>query len=202
MQFQSSHFYSQSLIQLFFLCRNSMNQLVLKNGATKWFPRYDTRLFPKLWNFRNFFKSFAPSMSFWNKIVTFYSHSSLLQLTLIWNIGYYTSPLIITFLYRRGYFVAESISSLAKVSTGIGLLVVISLCIRGIGRSKSVIYTKFVKALIEAQSNVNSQSAKDQLRMFDFDFKAWPVDFNVKNVSGYVFSSRLFFVWLNFQILY
>lgn len=109
---------------------------------------------------------------------------SFAQLTLIWNIGYYTSPLIITFLYRRGYFVAESISTLAKVSTGIGLLVVISLCIRSIGRSTSVNYTKFVKALEAAKSDVSSQSVKEHLRMFDFDFSAWPVDFNVKDVSG------------------
>lgn len=102
----------------------------------------------------------------------------------MWNIGYYTSPLIITFLYRRGYFVAESITSFAKVSTGIGLLVVISLCMRSIGRSSSISYTKFVRALEAARANVASQSAKDHLRMFDFDFDAWPVDFNVRDVSG------------------
>lgn len=102
----------------------------------------------------------------------------------MWNISYYTSPLIITFLYRRGYFVAESISSFAKVSTGIGLLVAISLCMRGIGRSSSINYTKFVKALDAAKANVTSQNAKDQLRLFDFEFSAWPVDFDVKSVAG------------------
>lgn len=108
-----------------------------------------------------------------------------LQLSLMWNIGYYTSPLIITFLYRRGYFVAESITSFAKVSTGIGLLVVISLCMRGFGRSSSPIYRNFVKALEDAKANTTSQSLKDKLRMYDFEFKDWPVDFNVKDVSGW-----------------
>lgn len=102
----------------------------------------------------------------------------------MWNISYYTSPLIITFLYRRGYFVAESITSFAKVSTGIGLLVVISLCMRGFGRSNSANYTKFVKALQDAKANTSNTEAKDKLRMFDFEFKDWPVDFDVKDVNG------------------
>lgn len=102
----------------------------------------------------------------------------------MWNISCYTSPLIITFLYRRGYFVAESITSFAKVSTGIGLLVVISLCMRGFGRSTSSSYTNFVKALEKAKSNVTNQSLKDKLRLYDFEFKDWPVDFDVKEVEG------------------
>ncbi|XP_031618037.1 phosphatidylserine lipase ABHD16A [Contarinia nasturtii] len=105
-------------------------------------------------------------------------------LSLMWNISYYTSPLIITFLYRRGYFVAESISSFAKVSTGIGLLVVISLCVRSFGRSSSASYRNFVKALEQAKSSVTSTNLKDKLRLYDFEFKEWPVDFDVKDVNG------------------
>lgn len=105
-------------------------------------------------------------------------------LSLFWNISYYTSPLIITFLYRRGYFVAESITSFAKVSTGIGLLVVISLCMRGFGRASTPTYKQFIKVLDQAKANITNQSIKDKLRMFDFEFKDWPIDFNVKDVSG------------------
>lgn len=102
----------------------------------------------------------------------------------MWNISYYTSPLIITFLYRRGYFVAESITSFAKVSTGIGLLVVISLCMRGFGRSSSASYRNFVKVLEQAKANVSNHNLKDRLRLYDFEFAEWPVDFNVKDVNG------------------
>lgn len=101
----------------------------------------------------------------------------------MWNLSYYTSPLIITFLYRRGYFVAESITSFAKVSTGIGLIVMISLCMRSFGRSQTRAYTKFVEALNEAKAD---PKAKEKLRVFDFDFKDWPVDFDVKEVDGLV----------------
>lgn len=102
---------------------------------------------------------------------------------MMWNISYYTSPLIITFLYRRGYFIAESITTMAKFSTGIGILVVISLCIRGFGRSQSKGYTKFVKTLEAAKANANDERMKNSLRQFDFEFKTWPVDFSVRDVS-------------------
>lgn len=103
-----------------------------------------------------------------------------------WNISVYTSPLILTFLYRRGYFVAESVSSFAKLSTGLGLLVVISLCMRGIGRSQTKVYAKFVKALEAATANSSNVELKNQLRLFDFEFKDWPVDFTAKESNAWV----------------
>lgn len=106
---------------------------------------------------------------------------------MMWNIGYYTSPLIVTFLYRRGYFVAESIITLGKFTTGIGLLVIISLCMRGIGRSQTKAYTKFVQALEAAKKDVKNEQAKQALRMFDFEFKFWPVDFSVNELSQLVY---------------
>lgn len=117
------------------------------------------------------------------------------QLSLVWNLSYYTSPLIITFLYRRGYFVAESITSFAKVSTGIGLIVMISLCVRGFGRSQSKSYTKFVKALEEAKMSKSGAEAKQKLRMFDFSFRDWPVDFNVRDVVGYAYGETKCHFW-------
>lgn len=115
----------------------------------------------------------------------------------MWNLSYYTSPLIITFLYRRGYFVAESITSFAKVSTGIGLIVMISLCMRSFGRSQTRSYTKFVEALNEAKAN---PKAKDKLRVFDFEFKDWPVDFDVKDLDGLVSTSlvSIYLKWFSF----
>uniref|UniRef100_A0A1L8D930 Putative conserved plasma membrane protein n=1 Tax=Nyssomyia neivai TaxID=330878 RepID=A0A1L8D930_9DIPT len=105
-------------------------------------------------------------------------------LYMMWNIGYYTSPLIITFLYRRGYFVVESISSLAKISTGLGILVAVSLCIRGIGRSQSPSYVKFAKILNIVKNNTKNEAARKQLQEFDFDFKEWPVDWSVEEANG------------------
>ncbi|GAB0089643.1 ABHD16A [Sergentomyia squamirostris] len=105
-------------------------------------------------------------------------------LCMIWNISYYTSPLIITFLYRRGYFVVESIASLAKISTGLGLLVAVSLCIRGIGRSQSETYVKFARIFNTVKRNPRNVTSRRELQEFDFDFKDWPVDWSVEECEG------------------
>ncbi|XP_037933961.1 phosphatidylserine lipase ABHD16A [Teleopsis dalmanni] len=108
----------------------------------------------------------------------------LYTLSLMWNLSYYTSPLIVTFLYRRGYFVTDSISSMAKFTTSIGLIVIISLCMRGIGRSQNRSYVKLIKALETQKSNVTNDEKKRALRRFDFDFRAWDVDFDVNSLQS------------------
>lgn len=108
----------------------------------------------------------------------------VLQLVWIWNIVYFTSPIIILILYCRGHFRAKSISKFAIFAAAVAVIVFISFCIRGYGRSTSINYTRFVDALDGAKSNVSSQSAKERLRMFDFEFNAWPVDFNVADLDG------------------
>ncbi|XP_058461405.1 phosphatidylserine lipase ABHD16A [Malaya genurostris] len=110
-----------------------------------------------------------------------YGDQLLTALNLMWSFGYYTSPLLITFLYRRGYFVADSVGTLAKFTTGIGLLVAVSLCMRGIGRSMNLVYIRFAECLESAKRNEKSSEEKNHLRKYDFDFKDWPVDFTVTN---------------------
>ncbi|XP_067613743.1 phosphatidylserine lipase ABHD16A isoform X2 [Eurosta solidaginis] len=101
----------------------------------------------------------------------------LSTLSLMWNISYYTSPLIVTFLYKRGYLVADYISSFAKFTTSIGIIVVISLCIRGFGRTQSKSYVKMIKAIELNKFPASEHEAKQAIRKFDFDFRSWPIDF-------------------------
>lgn len=108
-----------------------------------------------------------------------YGDQLLAALNLMWSFGYYTSPLLITFLYRRGYLVADSVGTLAKFTTGIGLLVAVSLCMRGLGRSMNVVYVRFAECLENAKRHDKVSESKDQIRRYDFDFKHWPVDFTV-----------------------
>ena len=66
-----------------------------------------------------------------------------------------------------------------------GIIVVISLCLRGLGRSQSRQYAKMVKALEESKSkNNSSEETKKALRLFDFDFREWQVDFDASSVKG------------------
>lgn len=102
------------------------------------------------------------------------------QLSLFWSISYYGSPLLITFLYRRGYFVVESISTLAKFSTGIGLIIALSFCMRGLGRSQTLAFKRFAR--VYSTDNRN-ETRRTQLKMFDYDFKKWPIDFDVNDIE-------------------
>jgi hypothetical protein len=106
-----------------------------------------------------------------------------LQLNFMWSLGYYTSPLIVTILYKKGFFVAESIPSLAKFSTGIGIIVVISLFMRGIGRFQNTTYVKFAKCLENVKLNNKNADSKKQIRLYDFEFSDWPVDFSISEVE-------------------
>ncbi|TMW51494.1 hypothetical protein DOY81_003399 [Sarcophaga bullata] len=106
------------------------------------------------------------------------------QINLMWNIGFYTSPLLATFLYRRGYFVMDSITTLAKISTSIGLIVIISMVMRGLGRTQSASYTKMIKAMELLKSPKTEEEGKRALRLFDFEFKSWAVDFDVKTIQS------------------
>ncbi|XP_061388789.1 phosphatidylserine lipase ABHD16A [Musca vetustissima] len=108
----------------------------------------------------------------------------LSTLNLVWNIGFYSSPIIATLLYRRGYFVMDSIATLAKLSTSIGIIVAISMVMRGLGRSQSASYTKMIKAMEMLKSPKTEEEGKRALRLFDFEFKNWAVDFDVKNIQS------------------
>ncbi|KAH8323968.1 hypothetical protein KR074_002425 [Drosophila pseudoananassae] len=108
----------------------------------------------------------------------------LSTLSVMWSVGYYTSPLIATFLYRRGYLVADSMPALAKITTSVGLIVIISLFMRGLGRKQSRSYSNMMKALVNARQAKTAGDANSELRRFDIEFKAWPVDFDVKALTG------------------
>jgi alpha/beta hydrolase fold len=102
----------------------------------------------------------------------------------VFSLAKYGSPIITFYFYKKGYFVnAESIGQLMKISTGIGIVVLLSYCIRGFGRSQSENYRKFVKVLEEAKSNYNEDVNKKKLRQFDFEFEAWPVDWSMKSLD-------------------
>lgn len=95
----------------------------------------------------------------------------------------YGSPIITLWAYKKGYFVTENLGQLMKISTGIGIIVVLSYCIRGFGRSKNESYRRFVRDLDDSKSNYNDPASKKKLRKYDFEFEHWPVDWSMKAAS-------------------
>lgn len=101
----------------------------------------------------------------------------------MYSLAKYGSPMITYYLYKKGYFVSENLGQLMKISTGIGLIVVLSYCIRGFGRSQSETYRRFVRDLQEAKDNYNSPASKKKLRRYDFEFEHWPIDWSMKTTN-------------------
>lgn len=102
-------------------------------------------------------------------------------MNILWNVGLYTSPFIGGIMYRKGYFVHENLPMLSKFATTVGVLYVSSLCIRGFGRANNETYQNFLKALQNAKKNMNVENKK-VLSKYDFDFSAWPVEFEWKKI--------------------
>lgn len=76
----------------------------------------------------------------------------------MWNIGLFTSPVIATVLYKKGYFVMESLALMTKVLIGIGLILSSSYCIRAIGRVNNPVYVNFYGVLASAKKSLNNET--------------------------------------------
>ncbi|XP_011157969.1 phosphatidylserine lipase ABHD16A isoform X1 [Solenopsis invicta] len=101
----------------------------------------------------------------------------------IWSISLYAVPVIAMFaMYQRGYSLTDNVSCLSKLAAGAGALLVASLAARGYSRVNNPVYVKFVETLNEAHLHYNA-STKQELHKYDFEFWAWPVDFDVSELS-------------------
>lgn len=96
-------------------------------------------------------------------------------------VGMFTSPILALSLYRWEFL---SLNSAIRLGTGLGLLVVVALVLRGAGRCFNPTYTTFLSTLDQAQSSPRP-SLEDMrpLRRYEFDFAAWPVNFKWSDVS-------------------
>lgn len=105
--------------------------------------------------------------------------------------GLYTSPLVAFILHWKGFFVVDGVLTIAKFITGLGLVLVASYFIRGLGRANNEHYVRFVRALSTARSTYNKDT-KRLLSDYDFEFFAWPIDFKWSDVQGDEKKMRLY----------
>ena len=94
----------------------------------------------------------------------------------------YTFPLVALLMYRRITPMMDAYS-ISKFVAGAGIIFVTSLVVRGYSRASNPIYTKFIKVLEEAKTRRQSE-ARRELNNYDFEFWAWPVDFEVPRTDG------------------
>ncbi|KAM0736562.1 Phosphatidylserine lipase ABHD16A [Formica fusca] len=111
----------------------------------------------------------------------------------IWSITLYAAPLIaiaVPFMYQRGYSFTDNVFCLSKLATGAGALFVASLAARGYSRVNNPVYVKFIQTLNEAHLQYNERT-KQELHKYDFEFWAWPVDFDISELEGNRFADKL-----------
>lgn len=95
------------------------------------------------------------------------------------NISMYTSPFIIMYIYKRGFFTIDEMKSVGRFFGGLTVILAFSLFVRGFGRITSTRYVQFIKAL--KTPNPDQQAYLNELRKYDFDIKAWPTTYRVAN---------------------
>ncbi|XP_076248153.1 phosphatidylserine lipase ABHD16A [Calliopsis andreniformis] len=100
----------------------------------------------------------------------------------IWSISLYTIPLVATFFYHRGASLIDSVYFLSKLIAGAGAILIASLVARSCSRANNPVYLKFLKTLNDAKAHYNAET-KQELHKYEFEFWAWPIDFNVADVE-------------------
>ncbi|XP_060777539.1 phosphatidylserine lipase ABHD16A [Neoarius graeffei] len=104
------------------------------------------------------------------------------------SLSYYSLPLILCYLYRKGYICSTKLIPVSQyVGTVLVCLVGVA-CLRGWGRWRNPEYHQFITILEETKKN-HTISNKKKLASYDFSFSHWPVDFSWREVSNPKFST-------------
>uniref|UniRef100_A0A8C5HEQ3 Protein ABHD16A-like n=1 Tax=Gouania willdenowi TaxID=441366 RepID=A0A8C5HEQ3_GOUWI len=90
----------------------------------------------------------------------------------LWSLSYYSSPLLLCYLYRKGrlYFLQN-------------LNLPLNANINPLLEWKNSEYFQFISILEETRSNHTPENKK-KLKCYDFDFSFWPSDFSWSDVSS------------------
>uniref|UniRef100_A0A7N9AQZ4 Abhydrolase domain containing 16A, phospholipase n=1 Tax=Mastacembelus armatus TaxID=205130 RepID=A0A7N9AQZ4_9TELE len=97
---------------------------------------------------------------------------SILSWVSLWSLSYYSSPLLLCYLYRKGRLYELGLSKLVPVSQYVGTVLVCLLgvaCLRGWGRWKNSEYLQFISILEETKRN-HTPANKKKLRSSTFIF--------------------------------
>ncbi|XP_036141377.1 phosphatidylserine lipase ABHD16A isoform X2 [Monomorium pharaonis] len=122
--------------------------------------------------------------SYESKSLERWGDNIVISFAAIWSISLYAAPVIAMFaMYQRGYSLTDNVSCLSKLAASAGALLVASLAARGYSRVNNPVYVKFVETLNEVHLHYNANT-KQELHKYDFEFSAWPVDFDASKLSN------------------
>lgn len=109
-----------------------------------------------------------------------YSDKVVRLVSSLGSIALYASPILLTYLYRRGMITSANNymvfnTSFMRLATTLTFVYIGALVVRGIGRSANQDYKSFSKVLKSAKQK--NDMSRLTLSRFDFDFTHWPIDF-------------------------
>lgn len=90
----------------------------------------------------------------------------------MYNVAYGISPFLMWMLYRRNMLSQEGFLTMFKYGISASILLTFSSTLRAVGRLANSDYKRFTTSLYRAR-----QGQVVDIRRYDFDFWAWPVDF-------------------------
>lgn len=95
-----------------------------------------------------------------------------------WSVTKWGCPVVLTAMYRKGIFSISGIVSLVPYSITIGFVIAMAAFLRTVGRYVNKDYQNFLAVLSAARKDYNADM-KRKLRRYDFEFRSWPVDYEV-----------------------
>ncbi|KAL4218880.1 Protein abhd16a [Mactra antiquata] len=135
---------------------------------------------PKL--FRIFQNASTPGRNYESSILESGADRVISTIRFCWSLSYWTSPLLIGILYRRGHFTSEGIVNLGKFVMYVGVMYYCAILVRGVGRCLNPDYMIFSTILVNAQKDFNEVNRK-LLAGFDYEFWACPVAWKWSDVN-------------------
>ncbi|KAJ6652943.1 hypothetical protein lerEdw1_010301 [Lerista edwardsae] len=112
-----------------------------------------------------------------------HADSILALASVLWSISYYSSPLAVFYLYRKGYLTMSKAVAFSHYAGTMLLLLAGIACLRGIGRWTNPQYIQFITILEDAH-RYGTPEHKKKLAGYNFDFRSWPVDFRWDEASS------------------
>ena len=82
------------------------------------------------------------------------------------SVSIYTSPIILTWLYKRDFFTSEGLAYLTKTVFGITLVYICAFYVRGFGRVFNPVYRQFIDVHTKCMQNLSAENKVCTLRVF------------------------------------
>ncbi|RWS17393.1 abhydrolase domain-containing protein 16A-like protein [Dinothrombium tinctorium] len=119
--------------------------------------------------------------------VEFWSDNIIKIMNFTYSLTVYTSPILLTLLYRRGNLNLsasnESYYLMVRVFGTATVVLISALCLRGCGRFANSDYRSFIYEYLKLRSlsieHLNAPSSP--LSRYEFDFDRWPIAYNARS---------------------